>query len=73
MELKHKEEFLESIKTLLYSWGGDTPSEVYWGLNELLDWYEMEFEVKLPRFEENEDGHGNDGEVLKALGEEENE
>lgn len=26
----------EALLTLLYSWGSDTPAEVIWGLNEIL-------------------------------------
>ena len=26
------------FSTILYSWGSDTPQEVIWGLNDLLDW-----------------------------------
>ena len=26
------------IRTLLYSWGSETPVEVIWGLNEMVKW-----------------------------------
>ena len=46
---------IKSLGTLFYSWGGDTPVEVFWGANELLDWFEDEFGVKLNiRFERDE-------------------
>ena len=40
-------EFKEAINTLLYSWGGDTPEEVVWGLNELMQWVEKEYDIQL--------------------------
>jgi len=50
---KHKDLFIESLQTLFFSWGGDTPPEVYWGGNALLDWYEKQFNIKLNiRFDE---------------------
>jgi hypothetical protein len=32
--------FLQAINTALYSWGGDTPADAIWAVNELLDFYE---------------------------------
>ncbi len=29
---------LEWVSTLLYSFGSDAPQEVYWGINEMIDW-----------------------------------
>ena len=26
------------FSTILHSWGSDTPQEVIWGLNDLLEW-----------------------------------
>tara|TARA_Y100001938_G_C8040182_1_gene405737 strand:+ start:1070 stop:1282 length:213 start_codon:yes stop_codon:yes gene_type:complete len=53
--MKNKKMLITSLSTLFYSWGGDTPDEVFWGANELLDWFEDEFEVKLNiRFERDE-------------------
>ena len=26
------------LTTLLYSWGGDTPQEVIWGINGMIQW-----------------------------------
>ena len=43
--MKNKELFLKALQTLFYSWGGDTPSEVIWGANELLEWFEKEYNV----------------------------
>ncbi len=45
--LKDKGKFIKALNTLFFAWGGDTPEEVYWGANELLDWYESEFNTKL--------------------------
>lgn len=55
MSDQSKKMLKKSLLTLFYSWGGDTPDEVYWGANELLDWYEFEFGVKLNiRFERDD-------------------
>ena len=37
MDNKKVASFGDVLSTLLYSWGGDTPPEVMWGLNELID------------------------------------
>ena len=42
-----KELFLKAVNTLLYSWGGDTPADAIWGVNELLDFYEEDSGNKL--------------------------
>lgn len=50
--VNQKEMLVKSLGTLFYSWGSDTPDEVFWGANELLDWYEKEFNLSLGiRFE----------------------
>ena len=45
--ISQKELLIKSLSTLFFSWGGDTPDEVYWGVNQLLDWFEKEFDVVL--------------------------
>jgi hypothetical protein len=45
--MKNKKEFIAVLSTLLYSWGGDTPSEAVWAANDLLTWYEKEYNVIL--------------------------
>jgi hypothetical protein len=42
-----KEMLIKSLNTLFFSWGSDAPDEVFWGANELLDWYEKEFNLEL--------------------------
>lgn len=42
-----EELFIKALKTLFFSWGGDTPAEAYWTANELLDYYESQNNVKL--------------------------
>jgi len=55
---KHKESFIQSLSSLFFSWGGDTPPEVYWGCNDLLDWYEKTFTISLGiRFEEPQESN----------------
>lgn len=45
--MKNKKLFCQAINTLLWSFGSEPPAEVIWGVNELLDWYEEEYGVKL--------------------------
>jgi len=64
----HKEMLISSLQTLFFSWGGDTPTEVYWGANELLNWYEQVFNKPLIRFERNEKTwESNYEEVITAI------
>jgi len=68
--MKNKEAFIKALSTLFHSWGSDTPPEVIWGANELLEWFELEFEVKLNiRFlEEGEPEYeGNYDKVIEAI------
>ena len=63
----NKELLIKSLGTLFYSWGGDTPPEVIWGGNEILDWIEIEFNVKfIIRFSEEEDNYNYD-EVIEEI------
>ena len=63
--VNQKELLIKSLGTLFYSWGSEAPSEVFWGANELLDWYEEEFELKLGiRFDEENE---NFEEVIEAI------
>ena len=53
--MKEKELFIKALTGLFNDWGMDTPPEVYWGTNDLLDWYEKEYNVLLGiRFNEEE-------------------
>lgn len=66
--MKNKELFLKAVSTLLYSWGGDTPPEATWGLNDLLKWYEAEYNVKLGvKFTEVGSKESTDNEVIAAI------
>jgi len=47
--MKNPVEFKKAIGTLLHSWGSETPPEVIWGLNELVDWAETEFGVTIDK------------------------
>ena len=52
--MKNAELLIEAMKTLLFSWGGDTPSEAVWGVNGLLDFYEAETGISIGyRYNEN--------------------
>lgn len=66
--MKNKEKFIAALSTLFHSWGSDTPEEVLWGCNELLDWFEEEYSVKLGvRFEGADPGCSNYEEVEEAI------
>lgn len=68
--MKNKELFTEALSTLFHSWGCDTPSEVIWGANELLKWYEAEYDVKLNiEFEQDQGSCGcsNYAEVIEVI------
>ena len=43
----NKKNLTKALSTLFFGGGGDTPDNVVWGANELLEWYEQEFNVKL--------------------------
>lgn len=64
--MKEKEKFIEALNTLFYSWGGDTPPEVFWGGNDLLEWYEAEYGISLDiKFDELNPGNFDD--VIKEI------
>jgi hypothetical protein len=55
-EANQKEMLIKALSTLFHSWVSETPSEVFWGTNELLDWYEQEFNIQLGiRFERDDE------------------
>ena len=57
--MKNIDKFFKAVNTLLYSWGSDTPPEVLWGMNEMLEWLEEEHDVLFNiRYECFEDGVG---------------
>ena len=65
--MTHKQKFIKALGTLFYSWGGDTPPEVIWGTNELLEWFEAEYNVSLgERFDEDLDNRNYDA-VIDAI------
>jgi hypothetical protein len=52
--MKQKELFIAALDILFWSWGSEAPVEVVWGCNDLLIWYETEYDVLLNvRFEED--------------------
>jgi hypothetical protein len=54
MTTQNKQLFIKALKTLLFSWGGDTPAEAVWASNEFLDFYEKETgQVFSKRFDED--------------------
>ena len=59
--MKSKEKFITAIETLFTSWGSDPPDEAFWAGNELLEWYEEEYSIKIPhRFDEEAARDGKD-------------
>jgi hypothetical protein len=63
--MKQKDIFISALDTLFWSWGSEPPAEVYWGANELLDWYEAEYNVILGiRFDEENENYE---EVIEAI------
>lgn len=67
--MKNKELFIEALSTLFWSSGCDPGSEVIWAGNDLLKWYEAEYDVKLNiRFDENNGENAyNYNEVIEAI------
>ena len=41
------------VETLLYSWGGDTPSEAYWALNKFIDYINVLKKTDIPHLHES--------------------
>ena len=66
--VNQKELLIKSLNTLFFSWGSDAPEEVFWGANELLDWFEKEFNINLDiRFVRNDDWSDNFEEVIEKI------
>jgi hypothetical protein len=42
-----KQKLAEAIETLMFSWGGDTPPEAFWVLQELVDFINAEYNQQL--------------------------
>ena len=64
--MKEKDLFIKALGSLFFSWGSDTPAEVFWGANDLLDWFEKEHNVQLGiRFDEENPDNYND--VIEAI------
>ena len=63
--MKEKELFIKALNTLFWSFGSEPPAEVVWGANDLLEWVEVEYGVKLKnRFSEDLDTMGDDFEAV---------
>lgn len=63
--MKEKELFIKALNTLFWSFGSEPPAEVIWGANDLLEWVEVEYGVKLKnRFSEDLDTMGDDFEAV---------
>lgn len=45
--MKNPELFLSAINTMLYAWGGDTPSEAIWAMNDFITWINEEYNTDL--------------------------
>jgi len=65
--MKNPAEFKKALRTLLHSWGSDTPPEVIWGLNDMIAWLELEYNVTIDnRFDEPYDENAIDPNVVIA-------
>lgn len=63
--MKEKELFIKVLNTLFWSFGSEPPAEVIWGANDLLEWVEVEYGVKLKnRFSEDLDTMADDFEAV---------
>jgi len=65
--MRNKDLFLKALRTMLYSWGGDTPAEVHWALDEFVQFYEAETGEQLDLPEYDEEGEWATA-VLTAMG-----
>jgi hypothetical protein len=64
--MKEKDLFIKALSTLFFYWGSEAPAEVFWGANDLLDWFEKEYNVQLGiRFDEENPDNYND--VIEAI------
>jgi len=64
--MKQKDLFINALTGLFTYWGSNTPPEVFWGCNDLLLWYEKEYNVSLGiRFDEEKDNFQEVIEVIK--------
>lgn len=68
--MEQKELFLEAFSTLLYSWGSDAPPEAIWTANDLIKWYNKEFDKKVPEFTREDDISEEYDIIVKAIREE---
>ncbi len=62
--------------SILHSWGSDTPSEVFWALNDLLTWAKTKgfksediFEDPLELYDREEEIHTTNERLVKELSE----
>ena len=66
--MKDKKEFVKIIHSILFSWGGDAPSEAVWAANDMLEFFEKETnEIIGHRFEEDLSNHEMIFQILGSL------
>lgn len=66
--VEHKDILIKALNTLMYSWGGDTPPEAVWAGNELLEWFEAQFQIQLNERFDEDNGNGDNFEaVIEAI------
>lgn len=64
-KMEQFKKFEAAVNTLFWSWGSTPPVEVVWGMNEMIDWIEWEFDVNIiGRFHEDV---SNFEEVMKEI------
>ena len=65
--MNEKEMFIQALNTLFFSWGGDPPPEAFWTGNELLKWYEKEYDVVLGVFFDEEYWKNDDDDFFQPV------
>ncbi len=52
--MKRLDLFMEAIQTMLGAWGGDTPSEAIWAMNDFIIWLNAEYNLELEGVDEDD-------------------
>ena len=65
--MKEVDLFLTAIDTLLNAWGGDTPPEALWAMNDIIAWLNKEYNKHLPSLDEEDYGNETFYEELKTI------
>lgn len=58
---------VNSLNTLFWSWGSDTPAEAIWAGNELLDWLKEEFGIDTGMYFLEDDVSNQNGDIILKI------